>query len=1533
MTARVEFIELIVSSLQNGDKLTRLQLEKQARELGISDKREVKELIELSVLKRARQLLSSDIKTSYSQLKELYSKQPNSSYRSTDVIKLRQYSTPLPISYLLGRFVRSGDQSIYFEPSAGNGLLTIGLPPKRTDVNEIDALRTESLKLANFNSVSSNDASIPMQHLYKTYDGVVSNPPFGKFDQPIKYQGYDMFFRDHLMVLTALETMKDDGRAAFVIGTHMRFAQKGRISVTYGRAFFSYLYSNYNVVDFIPLDGKSLYSRQGTAFDVSVLLIDGRKKNPSPVALTRDTYNDVIVSDFETLFNRITKHIKMDHSHDFKNRARQLAAKFKNELGAAYIPASASCNTLQTEVPDTMAFEIHQALKRIKKEVGGDIDNFVRDRLGYSTKIELCKVLSAEQIDAVALALFNIEAKDQGCIIGDQTGVGKGRVAAAILRYAVMQGLKPIFLTERANLFSDIYRDLAAIGSAHLRPFIVNSKDTSGASTIKDLDGNVLYSPPTKGKQQQIFRSADLEGFDIVLATYSQFNALGMNEKKSFLQLISRGEIIVSDESHNASGASNTGAFLKVIVSQSKSTIFSSATFAKRPENLPLYALKTSISDANMSSDHLVEAISKGGVALQEIIASQLVSEGQMIRRERSYEGVKVEYRILEEKREEHFAMADNITAIMRDIIAFQNSYVKPLIEDLDKELAKQNQEIRQRGGTSDLGVSNRSYFSKAFNIINQMLLAIEAESVADEAISQLRAGKKPVIAFSSTMGSFLNQLVKEEGILVDEGEDIQTDFALILKNGLNGILRYSRVNEFGESYHDSFEVGQLSIEAQAEYFKIMGHIEDASTGVFISPIDVILDKIRKAGFSVEEVTGRSLKIDYDSDYKTGRVERRKKVNVNDAFNAFNNNEIDVLLINKTGSTGGSAHAIVTPKVPRSEVKPRVMIVLQMELNIDTEIQKRGRINRTGQVHLPEYVYINSAIPAEMRMMMMLRMKLKSLDANTSSNQNQNKRMIDVPDYLNKYGDRIVKDYIDENPKLYEDIGSPEMKGASGAIAHSVTGRIAVMPTSVQEEFYNEIVRRYLEYVDMLKQTGDYDLELEELNLQAKTIAKRISVVGRGGASLFGADTFLEKVEANVLRKPFQKDDLKRMVLETLGTVSPEQYRDRLLDSFVLTVGTKHEKEKEELKTKFEKQIAELRISPVLWRIHEKQGEQAYESALAEKKERIEQSYQKRISGIESSYNSLKQRFFGLVKFFTVGRALTYRFSDYIDPSFAVFVGFDINENNKNPFAPSNIKLRFAIASSMKYLVYPMSYQKEIDAIRGASADAQELSLDQMYHEWERHVKDQQKNRTTRYIMTGNLLQAALDGKLVSYTTHDGKVNKGVLLPEQTEINFHDEGVIVPLSRTVPLFESLAHGKQITLSHQLTITRSGDYLELRTPSSKKNGGMFFMSEKLIAITRDNKFEKVSNTMRGEIHIGRLIELLEILENLTVNITLTLSEYEMLNKKTAKRNSTQRKIKKPLAEQDSSTKLRLFKMKAKALKLKMEMLSLNKNSAA
>ncbi|MCB1177370.1 MAG: strawberry notch family protein, partial [Leptospiraceae bacterium] len=45
-------------------------------------------------------------------------------------------------------------------------------------------------------------------------------------------------------------------------------------------------------------------------------------------------------------------------------------------------------------------------------------------------------------------------------ILADQTGVGKGRVVASVIRWALLHGHKAIFMTYKDTLWFDMIRDL-----------------------------------------------------------------------------------------------------------------------------------------------------------------------------------------------------------------------------------------------------------------------------------------------------------------------------------------------------------------------------------------------------------------------------------------------------------------------------------------------------------------------------------------------------------------------------------------------------------------------------------------------------------------------------------------------------------------------------------------------------------------------------------------------------------------------------------------------------------------------------------------------------------------------------------------------------------------------------------------------------------------------------------------------------------------------------------------------------------------
>ncbi|PWV45924.1 strawberry notch C-terminal domain-containing protein [Chitinophaga sp. S165] len=1519
------FVREVMKELlqKKNDKHTKISLEKLAvSEYGITDKTEVKELTELAIVKAARHYASSSgtVRQRFEKIVELYQRQVNLSHRTSQSILLQQYSTPAPIGYLMGVFCGldklASTGGLAFEPSAGNGLLTIAAMPNQVYVNEIDAIRRGNLQVQGFANVWSRDATKPFFDLENTFQAVLTNPPFGTLDVGIYFDGYKISSLEHVMAIYALNTMVSNGKAAIIIGGHTTWDDRGRIQAGKNRIFFNYLYSRYYVEDVINIDGRKLYSRQGTAFNVRLILINGRKPHPEGVAPLHQPLRDTVVRGFDELFDRVVTPIKK-HMHTitefpviktFDMKLEDEALKLVNKLrksiagetlGAPYSPASQACVVLNTQVPDSMAFETQSAVDRIRREVGGDMDNFVRHRLGYDTKVALCRALSAEQIDAVGVAIYNIEARAQGMIIGDQTGIGKGRVAASIIRYATEQGLKPVFLTEKANLFSDIYRDLVAIGSGHLRPFIVNNRESK--SDIKDEDGNVIYQAPELQQQKNITASGTLPAiYDFVVATYSQFNSADKKpEKPRFLQNIAQDNIIIMDEAHNSSGASNTGRFMQGVVAETRGVIFLSATFAKRADNMPIYAMKTAIADCTMSKEALVEAITRGGVALQEVLSAQLVSEGQMLRRERSFEGVEVNYLTLADMSEEHKAIADNITEILRDIIAFQKNYVDAQVEALDEIAAAEGKETTLREGTSQAGVDNLPYFSKIFQVINQMLFSLKADAVAERTIMRLKEGKKPVIAFASTMGSFIETLEAETGMPVSDGDTINADFSEVLWRGLDGVLRYTEKDVTGKPVYKKFAVHELGEAASLEYQRISERISDVSTGITISPIDVIVQRLRAEGYSVAEVTGRKYELQLNRQTGMGLVLSRRRLNVNDAFRRFNNNEVDVLMINQSGSTGASAHAIPTGRVSREEVRQRVMIVLQAELDISTEVQKRGRINRTGQILKPIYDYLISSIPAEQRLMMMLQKKLKSLDANTTSNQKQSTKILDVPDFLNKYGDKIVKEYLIENPDVNKLLDDPlhilrseeDSEGATPSnsedAAMRVSGRVAVLSTKMQTDFYNEIAERYGDYVEYLKQVGEYDLEVEAMALQAETTSARVVKMGNGAGSVFGTDSVLETVKANVLKKPFSHTELDNLLADALKDGTSDALKQSLINTYETDWQQRLDKELDEIRNYYEGIIRDIPNEKKIQKIEN--GTMEWQEAVTARETELQEAREKKLHNAETTAYNRKVYLLRLFKFFHISRSLLYPVESYSGGKEmlpAVFLGVAIDNKKKNPFTPSQVRLRFAIAGSTKYIVFPASMSANLLEIIGASSDIiQPSGKEALLDNWAEYVKQSSVDRTTRHIITGNLLQAFSDfrGKLVSYTTIDGQTKKGILMPEHWNPGEEvADNVTVPILKALPFIRSIVNGAQLTTDNGISFFKKVGKFRVIVSGSRQRSGDIYLDRDLLALVEGNNFEKVSNNMSAWLDENRINDFVRILgDKHGVSVTLNGAQFRQI----------------------------------------------------
>ena len=244
---------------------------------------DLQELVELAMTQLTRSEALTNVEGSaesqrkaYDTIVNYYRMQPTLSARDSERLIKQQYSTPTPFGYVMGQFVKAAGKEIssMLEPSAGNGALTIAIRPEVCRVNDIDNARLSNLRKLGFGEVTAQDALLPFGG--DKVDVVMTNPPFGTVAEKVYNGVFKVSSLEGQMAINALEKMKDDGRAAIIIGGNTSYRTNGSMNPK-DAAFFGYLYSNYNVADVINISGKALYSRSGTGYDVRMILIDGRK--------------------------------------------------------------------------------------------------------------------------------------------------------------------------------------------------------------------------------------------------------------------------------------------------------------------------------------------------------------------------------------------------------------------------------------------------------------------------------------------------------------------------------------------------------------------------------------------------------------------------------------------------------------------------------------------------------------------------------------------------------------------------------------------------------------------------------------------------------------------------------------------------------------------------------------------------------------------------------------------------------------------------------------------------------------------------------------------------------------------------------------------------------------------------------------------------------------------------------------------------------------------------------------------------------
>ncbi len=1525
---------------------------------GTPEAKRADEMIESAVVQAARHiaLTSENPIETYRELVDLYSRQPNLNVRSSTSIEQQAYSTPVPLAYLASERAGIGRDTTVYEPTAGNGALLISARDGNITANELNPDRAEQLRgIYPDASVTEHDATTFVPEGGKR-DVVIANPPFG----PLKGAdgeskvfdlggGYKTREIDHAIALRALDAMKDDGRAVLIVGSIAKTitGDKARGDAYNGKAkreFYYRLYSQYNVTDHFTVAGE-LYSRQGAAWPVDVIVIEGRGKsalrlpavNPprvfdtwaglenevergqsvlpgtgagdgkadKPIAPPTGGDGGTIGSggvgrpdpEQERLANEQPDVVRdgPDAGQPTGDRLGERdvpvqtglfdapkpdqgsvpdrrPAEIKNEAltgddapQVPYKPASNSIS-LDTLVPTNMRESATAALNRLQARVG-NVDHFVADKLGYGRN-EISQYFSAEQVDALALALDNME-QGKGFIIGDQTGIGKGRVVAGVIRYAIKEGRMPIFVTEKPGLYSDMYRDMTDIGLPEMLGRPVNILMTNASQTVPlDENGlNVLKTPAAGTHNRTLMRVAngDRAGVDALFTTYSQMQAISGEEtpRQAALKAMAPGSILIFDESHNAGGQGearpkskkeqaqtgmNRAELARKLAADAHGVFFSSATYAKRPNVMDLYA-STDMRLAVADIKKLGEAISKGGIPMQQIVAKMLAESGQYVRRERSFAGIEYRTPQVAVDRKAYGQFANVLNAIQQ----FQEHHISDLIAEIHENVKNEASAVSPDGSVGGAGATSTNFTSVMHNLVEQMLVALKADPAAEMAIEALKNGEKPVITLANTMGSFIEEYASEHGI--SNGGELPADFSALLHRYLDRTRHYTIKKPFSEEKGEKHYISdaQMGPAALAAFRRITAQIREMDmSNVPVSPIDHIRQKLMDAGYKVGEITGRTHAIDYSGDKPSLRIipqSERSITGKRGYINGFNNGGVDAMILNQAGSTGLSLHASVKFK----DQRPRRMIIAQAERNIDTHMQMLGRVHRTGQVVLPSYDQLVAAVPAEMRPAAVLSKKMASLNANTTGARGSAMTGEDVPDFMNEFGDEIAARMMEENPELYERLLEPLADGKDGYeredAARKVTGKLTLLPLEDQEKFYEEFLSEYRDYLAQKEATGEASLEAKTLPLDAKLVNSQTVVPATDPHSPFGAPVNLETLDVKRLGKPMQPDAVLAAIAGHVGSDVPqggwEEARRALTDKGKQTQAAMFRKAMDDFATYRSETLDGLTS------------------------ETVRESQTKRLDDNASDFRKLSHAMYP-------GAAIRMTDGEGV-PLYGVVMSIERKPGARNPIALGSYRAKIALADAASQVTMPFS-QLRIDSM----AEGEKLrTISHITSIDGEKVMDafanmQHDSRERRVMMTGNIL-AAFDhtkgkGQIVNFIDHEGNMRSGLMM--RRGYNYAQEQASQPVVFRTPehVVQWIRQGGTATGDGVMVTARNGR-IEITAAASKSDGGKYFLDQRVRqAIGRD--FFKSSKGMVAEAPINDAREIVQALQAKGANFRTT-----------------------------------------------------------
>jgi predicted RNA methylase len=1093
---------------------------------------------------------------------------PMATIRSEESQNLQQFSTPLPLAFVMATAARIGAGDVVLEPSAGTGMLAVWAHRAGAAValNELSARRAALLhRLFRGITVTRHDA----EQIHDRLDPaivpsvVLMNPPFSA--SPGRGQNRHAGAR-HL--LAALARLAPGGR--LVVLTLASFDPAGSAWCDDWRR----IRESANLVCSIALPGD-IYARHGTSVETRLSVLDkGSESTVAPVIVTAARLDEALRVVLDTCGDR--------------TRPTAVAARpaiTRTSLPSPIRPQAGPSRDAPISVPAPaddaieLAYEIieaiddgalsdalYQAYAPQRIRIAGAASHptplvqsaalasmappvpgyrpMIRERLIRDA------VLSAAQLESLIYAgeahetwlkgAYRIDdgwdgitaaADDdadavrlrRGWFLGDGTGAGKGRqVAAIILDHWLRGRRRAVWLSKSDKLIEDARRDWIAVGGreSDVQPLSAwkQGKPVTLASGILFVTYATLRTAERKGKPSRLRQLIDWLGQD--------FNG-----------------VIVFDEAHamaNAAGEKSTrggkkpslqgqaGLRLQNAVPAAR-VVYVSATGATRVANLA-YASRLGLWQTGdfpfASRGDFIAAMESGGIAAMEMVCRDLKALGLYAARNLSFAGV--EYDILE-----HALPEAQVAIYDRYADAFQI---------IHRNLAAA---LEATNITGPEGTYNRNAKAAALSafesakqrFFNHLLIGMKGPTLLKAIEQDLADGHAAVVQIVSTNEAVLDRRLAE--VPASERDDLSIDIT-----PREYILDYL-VNSFPTQLHTivADDDGNLSsipavdergnpIESR-EAVEARDRMVEQLCALPAVPgaLDQLLHHFGHA--QVAEVTGRSKRV-LRSGERQFVESRPASANLGET-EAFMDDNKRILVFSDAGGTGRSYHADLAARNQRR----RIHYLLEAGWRADQAIQGLGRTHRTNQACAPLFRPVTTNVKGERRFISTIARRLDSLGALTRGQRQTGGQNLFRPE------DNLESEYArDALRGFFRGLHGGKLRSCSLALFQELTGlRLTAPDGTLNEElpqihqFLNRILALrialqnaiFAEFEAMIEARIDAAITAGSHETGIETIqAERLRIVETQALhtdAKTGAETRFVRIERIVSNRPLSLDD------------------------------------------------------------------------------------------------------------------------------------------------------------------------------------------------------------------------------------------------------------------------------------------------------------------------------------------------------------------------------------------------------------------------